>query len=295
MLDQRDAFLLGKAAASLKTWRGSEIPSVEISRPDDPKLLDLTVKIISKLSALLANYIEFEAARRLNLEVWSEQGFWERQDPGFPDLVFRRPTEQTHTVGIEVKTWMPLATEITARYKNSLYIVKDKPVLIALVAWLPSEILYGSPEVFDIWTGSAESVALARDAHYNNPPDYLVIEPNDTTLRTMNLQQTDTNGYKIQETDAARKNRARDMARELELLDMPYSISPEYQAKLRQLRNSFSYRLETNFSKIDRIGHPGIESFKREVLNSTQGGRSLAEWHRIFVLRGASFVSLEED
>jgi len=294
MLDQRDALLLGKAAASLKSWRGSEIPSVQIARPDDPGLLDLTVKIISKLSALLANYIEYEAARRLNSEVWSEPGLWERQDPGFPDLVFRRPTEQTDSVGIEVKTWMPLATEITARYKNSLYVVKDKPVLIALVAWLPSEILYGSPKVFDIWTGSAESVALARDAHYNDPPDYLVIEPNDTTLRTSNLQQTDTNGYKIQETDAARKNQARDMARDLGLLDMPYSLSPEYQAKLRRLQNSFKYRLETNFSKIDRIGHPGIESFKRKVLNSAHRGRSLAEWQSIFVSSGASSVSLEE-
>ena len=35
--------------------------------------------------------------------------------------------------------------------------------------------------------------------HYHKPPDYLVFEPEDTSERTANLQQTNTNGYKLQQ------------------------------------------------------------------------------------------------
>ena len=45
-------------------------------------------------------------------------------------------------------------------------------------------------------------MAKARDDHYHNPPDYLVLEPEDTKARTRNLQQTNTNGYKFQGTAA---------------------------------------------------------------------------------------------
>ncbi len=40
------------------------------------------------------------------------------------------------------------------------------------------------------------SIAEARDQHYHKPPDYLVVEPEDTSRRTKNLRQTNTNGYK---------------------------------------------------------------------------------------------------
>ena len=46
----------------------------------------------------------------------------------------------------------------------------------------------------------AQGVAQARDKHYHKPPGYLVIEPEDTSLRTINLQQTNTSGYKFQGT-----------------------------------------------------------------------------------------------
>ena len=68
-----------------------------------------------------------------------------------------------------------------------------------MLAWLPEYILYGKPKVIDILTTSGASVAAARDTHYHNPPNYVVLEPEDTTGRTSNLQQTNTNGYKFQE------------------------------------------------------------------------------------------------
>ncbi|BAY02186.1 hypothetical protein ACOWPH_21065 [Anabaena sp. PCC 7938] len=67
-----------------------------------------------------------------------------------------------------------------------------------MLAWLPEKIIYGKPRILDVCVISGLSVALARDTHYHNLPDYLVLEPEDTTQRTSNLQQTNTSGYKFQ-------------------------------------------------------------------------------------------------
>ena len=40
----------------------------------------------------------------------------------------------------------------------------------------------------------------------------------------------------------------------------------------------FNYRLDTNYAKIDRIKHQGIESFKTEMLNKVIGGKSIKTW-----------------
>ena len=40
----------------------------------------------------------------------------------------------------------------------------------------------------------------------------------------------------------------------------------------------FKYRLDTNYAKIDRIKHQGIESFKTEMLNKVIGGKSIKTW-----------------
>jgi hypothetical protein len=99
---------------------------------------------------------------------------------------------------IEIKTWFPLATEITARFKDSIKFFNEEQTNVALVAWLPEYIIYGKPRLIGVWVGSAKSLAEARDNHYHNPPDYLVFEPEDTSSRTSNLQQTNNNGYKFQ-------------------------------------------------------------------------------------------------
>ena len=42
--------------------------------------------------------------------------------------------------------------------------------------------------------------------------------------------------------------------------------------------NQFSYRLDTNFAKMDRIDHPEIEEFKTAILAHEERGRSLSAW-----------------
>ena len=60
-----------------------------------------------------------------------------------------------------------------------------------------------------------------------------------------------------------------------------YSPSPEYQAKLQQLKNKFTYRLDTNFAKVDRIEHTQIEKFKTDIMNCSVGGRTIKQWGKI--------------
>jgi hypothetical protein len=50
-------------------------------------------------------------------EEFGAAGHWIRQDPGFPDTIFQGTVDPMP--GFEIKTWFPLATEITARFKDS--------------------------------------------------------------------------------------------------------------------------------------------------------------------------------
>ena len=43
---------------------------------------------------------------------------------------------------------------------------------------------------------------------------------------------------------------------------------------------AFPYRLDTNFAKMDRIAHDGIETFKRRVLDTEIHGLRVADWSR---------------
>ena len=124
------------------------------------------------------------------------------------------------------------------------------------------------------------SVAKARDTHYHNPPDYLVIEPEDTTARTRNLQQTNTNGYKWQGTPKQFR-KAQAVVSSWGKAALLYQPTPEYRAKLRELMARYPYRLDTNFAKMDRINHAEITAFKHGVLNTERHGKTIREWARL--------------
>jgi hypothetical protein len=74
-------------------------------------------KVISKLSPLLGNLIEFNTVEFLNKQkAFSPFGKWKRQDPGFPDTIFSGSIQPTP--GLEIKAWFPLATEISDQPQN---------------------------------------------------------------------------------------------------------------------------------------------------------------------------------
>ena len=125
---------------------------------------------------------------------------------------------------------------------------------------------------------SAASVAAARDSHYHNPPHYLVLEPEDTSKRTSNLQQTNTNGYVFQ----GNNEEFMQVKAEIDSWENGYQYSTQenYQRKIKSLIGKYNYRLDTNFAKIDRIQHPDIELFKTRVLNTVFKGKTIKAWTR---------------
>lgn len=256
---------------------------LEISKPISVDAAVNLSKVISKLSPLLGNLIEFNTVEFLNKQSeFSEFGKWRRQDPGFPDTIFDGSVQPMP--GLEIKAWFPLATEITARFKDSQNHVQFDQTYVAILAWLPEKIIYGKPRIVDVCVVSGLSVAAARDNHYHNPPDYLVLEPEDTTQRTANLQQTNTNGYKFQGS-AEEFLEAQRIVASWGSEGKVYRPTREYQLRLRELLTRYKYRLDTNFAKMDRIVHPGVEQFKQRVFNIEVSGMLIGQWNRLLVSR----------
>jgi hypothetical protein len=274
------AEILRSASLHLESLGGHVFDLLTLSKPISPEAAVNLAKVVSKLSPLLGNLIEFNTVEFLNDQAeYQGLGEWQRQDPGFPDTVFVG-TGITPTPGFEIKAWFPLATEITARFKDSQNHFSQDQTYVCMLAWLPEQLIFGKPRILDVCVVSGLSVAQSRDNHYHNPPDYLVLEPEDTTARTRNLQQTNTNGYKWQGT-AEQFKEATELVHSWGEEARIYQPTPTYQTLMRQLINRFPYRLDTNFAKMDRIVHPGIEDFKRRVLATTVHGYTIAQWSRL--------------
>lgn len=270
--------ILAIAGKSLKELNGQTLDVLDVKKPNSISYAKHLAKVISKISPLIGNMIEYYVVELLNKEDWQNIGIWQRQDPGFPDAIFKSSIDPMP--GIEIKTWFPLATEITARFKDSVLHFDKEQTDLALIAWLPENIIYGKPKIIDVWVGSAKSVAEARDKHYHRPPDYLVFEPEDTSDRTSNLQQTNTNGYKFQGNKRDFELASQDVE-EWGINGKIFSPNDNYQKKLKELLGKYSYRLDTNFAKIDRIEHEGIEGFKTKVLNTVIDGNSIKSWSNL--------------
>ena len=278
--------VIQSASRHLQGLTGHVFDVLTIGRPDTAEQAANLVKVISKLSPVVGNLIEFDTVEFLNSKPeYTSFGKWIRQDPGFPDAVFDGTISPTP--GFEIKAWFPLATEITARFKDSQEHFTQDQTFVCLLAWLPERLIFGKPRIVDVCIVSGRSVAEARDRHYHNPPDYLVVEPEDTTARTRNLQQTNTNGYKFQGTPQQLLGAQRKVESwGLETSD--YQTTAEYQSLLRELQGEYPYRLDTNFAKIDRIMHGEIEAFKKRVLDRGLQGHTIGEWNRLIYDRSES-------
>lgn len=271
--------VLTQATVHLKQLEGHVFDLLTISKPISPDAAINLAKVISKLSPLLGNLIEFNTVEFLNdQDEFKDLGFWKRQDPGFPDTIFEGSISPMP--GFEIKTWFPLATEITARFKDSQNHFSHDQTDVCMIAWLPENLLFGKPKILDVCVVSGLSVAVARDTHYHNPPDYLVLEPEDTKARTRNLQQTNTNGYKWQGTFEQFKE-AETIVRAWGKDGKAYKPIREYQLQLRELIRRFPYRLDTNFAKMDRIVHEEIEIFKSSVLQKQYLGLTVGDWSKL--------------
>lgn len=108
----------------------------------------------------------------------------------------------------------------------------------------------------------------------------MVVEPNDTSARTSNLQQTNTNGYKFQGSKEQFVIAER-LVNSWGPAGVKYSHTGQCQTRVQELMSKFPYRLDTNFAKTDRIVHAEIEAFKKRVLSSTLHGMTIQEWARL--------------
>ncbi|MCY4093790.1 MAG: hypothetical protein OXG05_01540 [Gammaproteobacteria bacterium] len=273
--------ILAAASRQLRSLIGQVFDVITLSKPKTNDAVVNLTKIISKLSPLVGNLIEFEMVDFLNSQHGSvDFGTWVRQDPGFPDALFVSHIKPSP--GFEIKAWFPLATEITARFRESQYRLQHEETNICILAWLPERIIFGRPQIIDVCVVSALSVAESRDLHYHNPPDYLVIEPEDTSSRTKNLQQTNTAGYRFQGTEEELRD-AKRFVEESGLANERYRTELPYQNHIRELRALFPYRLDTNFAKIDRIDHEQIERFKNRVMGTRINEHTIREWGKVLL------------
>lgn len=288
------AKVIERATKHLESLEGHVFDVLSVTKPVSPEAAVNLAKVISKLSPLLGNLIEFNSVELLNdQKEFANWGIWHRQDPDFPDTVFRGKVAPEP--GLEIKAWFPLATEITARFKDSQRHFSADNIYVAMLAWLPERLIFGRPKIIDVVVVSGLSVAKSRDQHYHNPPDYLVVEPEDTSARTRNLQQTNTAGYKFQGTPRQFEE-AEKLVKSWGSRGSKYSPLPPYQQLVRDLMNRFPYRLDTNFAKMDRIQHPEIEKFKTRVLNTKFNGMTVRDWSRVLCSDSDDFIrrSLEK-
>lgn len=284
-MPQTIASILEEATKTLSDLDGQIIDLIEVDKPTSIQYaLELT-KIVSKLSPMLGNLFEFRIIDVLNSSDSFQNGKWIRQDPGFPDARYIDDAFPDTNIGVEVKAWFPFATEITGRFKDSETIFQSDSINVAIIAWLPEYVFWGKPKIIKTLVVSGKSIAQARDSHYHNPPHYIILEPEDTSTRTENLQQTNTNGYVFQHESNAERKRLFEQAQKLVKTWGPkgkeYSTTRDYQALLKTLQGSFPYRLDTNYAKIDRIKHTAIKAFKESIYNTTFKGKKIKEWRRI--------------
>ena len=264
------------ATEAVLRLKGHVLDILTIKRPPDLRTaIDLS-KVISKLSPIVGNTLESTIVRYLNTtHTWPEECTWIRQDPDFPDTILSgMPIPQP---GVEVKAWLPLATEISARFFGSQALLQDYNTKVVVICWLPEFVIAGQPKIVDVFVCDAIDFAKARDSHYHKPPGYIVMEPEDTTLRTRNLQQKNCNGLLFQD-GTSKLQEAQAFVNSWGPEGKIYRPDPEYQALLRELRARFTYRLDTNFAKIDRIALPSLEAFKQRVLTTMYIDRTVQNW-----------------
>lgn len=264
---------------SLRSFENFGLDVLNVSKPKSIIEAINLCKIISKLSPIVGNLIEYRMVDYFNeIPELKGIGTWKRQDPGFPDTIFN--SKISPAPGVEIKAWFPLATEMTARFRDSQKFFTKNQTYVLIVCWLPEFVIYGKPIVIGTSFVSGKSIAKIRDNHYFNPPDYLVLEPENTDSRTANLQQTNTNGYKFQDTKEALAE-AEIFMKKNKALFGEYSLDKSFQQHLRELFGKFKYRLDTNYAKIDRIQHVAIEDFKSRMLKTEFSGLPISCWSKI--------------
>jgi hypothetical protein len=159
--------ILDIGTAYLQELEGHVFDVITLSKPVTVNSAVNLAKVVSKLSPLLANMIEFNTVEILNSKPeFKSDGVWARQDPGFPDMVFQGKVKPMP--GFEIKAWFPLSTEITARFKDSQNHFLEENTDVAMLVWLPEHLIYGKPVIIDVCVVSPEERRPRPSMRYDN-------------------------------------------------------------------------------------------------------------------------------
>ena len=269
---------MDRAEKTLQNLIGESVEALSVNSlsSDDAPFL---AQIVSKLSPMIGNLLERRIIQVLAEEAGNDYT-WIRQDPGFPDAALLDALGSKTDSGFEVKAWYAFSTELTGRFRESRNLLAGKDVRLVVVAWAMSHVVYGTPQILGVVSIPADDVAHSRDNHYFTPPKYVTVEPNDTTNRTRNLQQSNVSGYRLQDSSDQKLQIAENWVKEVGLLGMqPHSS--EAQTLVAKLVSDYNYRLDTNFAKIDRIENSEIEQFKRQILNQSFRDKKISDWTKL--------------
>ena len=128
------------------------------------------------LNTVLGATIEEQVVRTLNQmrNTWDPDdqyplyGFV-RQAQTFPDVLLRRSSDGNVLLGIELKGWYLLAKERepSLRFQVTEAACADQD-LVVVVPWALSNVISGSPVVFDPFVESAKAAARHRNDHWQN-------------------------------------------------------------------------------------------------------------------------------
>lgn len=266
---------------------------VTMNKCDEDAVLDLAENL-SQLTSLISVQIEANAIKHLNQELSEdlpEDVRWARNDrihgEKYPDLALADMSIQGEEdvsdrvwPGIEIKAWCPFATEITGRLKKGQSVLKHAPSTVVLVCWMPENLIYGKPKIFDIWVGDAMEMAKSRDNYWNEPPKDIIVEPDYSPDREAHKQHTNVTRYRLMNSED--ESEAKEKAKELGILGEPHSYESDYQEKLDELRRAFSYKKgSNNFRKLQRLHHPSLQEFiEKAPQRNAVMGKTFAEWKK---------------
>lgn len=148
----------------------------------DIKIKGINALDVFTLGAAFGAAIEEQLVGNLNKlrELWDKENQYSeysfiRQPQTFPDLLLRRPAgaggasmrKADILIGIELKNWYVLNKENVPNFRFQVTPAVCAPQdLIVIVPWVLSEVISGSPQLFDPFIGQARHVAEYRNYHW---------------------------------------------------------------------------------------------------------------------------------
>lgn len=214
----------------------------------------------SRLSTYVSNRLEYVIIDYLNDTKISKAYNWIRLEGKFPDLQLLHNNKSTG-LGIEIKSTYGHCDEPSARFWHSITNFKSyESQYICIIAWELDKDTYGYPIVYNTFCVDAKKLAESRDKGIHKPPDSLLCMP--YNISEGNTKQTDVKVYLLQDEES--RQSAKKMMEEHNISDQsPWSN--ESQTLVHTLKNSFKYRIDDNKGKLNRIKHPGLQQFLKDI------------------------------